>query len=402
MKGEKQGKHIFSRRNFFKKSALGSTSLFIPPSIFHSNTQIKADKLSLSPRIQSPVKSRWYLDLSPAKWIWYPAERTLTNTFFLFRKQLIVTKPVKQATGWILGESRYLLFCNGQRIQFGPAPADPRYTEADPLDLTKELQQGENIIAVQVMYYGWGDGTLPVGKYGLLFQLKLQFEDGSEEWVVSDDSWKVCLAKSWQPGQYKRWYLRALQEEFDARLHPYGWGGNQFTENEDWLTVKVIGEKANSPSLSTNADDYLYNASGDAAQTELRKRMIPLVKEEALPIKKLVELQSVKWQRSPEEYFDLLTENAFAKGEKQPKLLEIKQGEAWEVSTEIKEEGFVVTFELDEQVVGWPYFIIEASEGTTIELMVQEGHQTYSKGGPLIMNNHFHSWTRFICKAGFN
>ena len=32
------------------------------------------------------------LDLSPAKWIWYPSERTLQNTFILFRKEINIDK----------------------------------------------------------------------------------------------------------------------------------------------------------------------------------------------------------------------------------------------------------------------------------------------------------------------
>ena len=37
-----------------------------------------------------------------------------------------------------------------------------------------------------------------------------------------------------------------------------------------------------------------------------------------------------------------------------------------------------------------------------MELMVQEAHQLHKDGGPAIMNNHFYSWTRFICKEGEN
>ena len=42
------------------------------------------------------------LDLSPAKWIWYPAGRTLQNTFVLFRKDIVLDKKPHKAIGWIL------------------------------------------------------------------------------------------------------------------------------------------------------------------------------------------------------------------------------------------------------------------------------------------------------------
>ena len=47
-------------------------------------------------------------------------------------------------------------------------------------------------------------------------------------------------------------------------------------------------------------------------------------------------------------------------------------------------------------------FLCDSPEGTTIELLVQEGHVPLKDGGVAIMYNHFNSWTRFICKAGKN
>ena len=61
--------------------------------------------------------------------------------------------------------------------------------------------------------------------------------------------------------------------------------------------------------------------------------------------------------------------------------------------------GAGLTFELSEQVVGWPYFTIEAPAGTVIELLVHEAHQV---GGPPLLNTHFDSWTRFTCREGVN
>ena len=40
------------------------------------------------------------LDLSPAKWIWYPAGRTLQNTFILFRKDVILKEKPSKADGY--------------------------------------------------------------------------------------------------------------------------------------------------------------------------------------------------------------------------------------------------------------------------------------------------------------
>jgi len=65
-------------------------------------------------------------DLKPARWIWYPSGRCLANTFVLFRRVLDLPSAPLRATGWISADSRYLLEVNGQRVQWGPAPCDPR------------------------------------------------------------------------------------------------------------------------------------------------------------------------------------------------------------------------------------------------------------------------------------
>lgn len=52
----------------------------------------------------------------------------------------------------------------------------------------------------------------------------------------------LFLAKSWQPGQYKRWFLRSLQEEFDARLYPYGWDTSDFKPDENWTKAILVSQ----------------------------------------------------------------------------------------------------------------------------------------------------------------
>src|SRR3954453_9804569 len=121
------------------------------------------------------------MDLSPAKWIWFPSERCLPNTFILFRRQLTLDTASRAARGWMTADSRYRLTVNGQRIQWGPAPCDPRWQEADPFDITSVLRAGNNVIGVEVCYFGEGDGTWPMGGPGFIFRLEL---DGKI--IVSD------------------------------------------------------------------------------------------------------------------------------------------------------------------------------------------------------------------------
>ncbi len=90
--------------------------------------------------------TRWIphrVDLAPAQWIWLPSERTLPNSFVLFRKEFELAEKPMRAVGWMTADSRYRLTVNGQRVQWGPAPCDPRQLDVDPIDLTALLRPGK-------------------------------------------------------------------------------------------------------------------------------------------------------------------------------------------------------------------------------------------------------------------
>ena len=391
-------KYKFTRRDFFKAGTISSGALMM-------GTGFKPHEQSFDPdsskRYTKPIlnlPSKYALDLTPARWIWYPSQRTLANTVILFRKTIQVFKEIKSAKGWIIGDSRYQLEVNGKREQWGPPPADPRFSEADPIDITMLLNPGENVIGATVLYYGYGDGTWPVGKPGFLFKLEIEYGDRNIDTIVSDQSWDCHLARSWNPGQYKRWYLRALQEEFDANKYPFGWSNPGFDMDNSWIQASVLMGAATNPALSSSSSDYMYNSSSSATITELRKRTIPLIKECDHFAISFREAWQIAWKRSPKEYFEMIVPDAYEV--KKRLLLEFKNK-----SVEFHADpgqGYLITFNVQEQMVGWPFFTIVANKGTTVELMIQEGHRLHKDGGPVMMNNHFHSWTRFICKEGEN
>jgi len=341
-------------------------------------------------------------DLEPAKWIWYPCERCLPCTFVLFRRTVTLTAPPRRATGWIAADSRYRLEVNGQRIQWGPAPSDPRWPEADPLDLTAYLRAGENVLAVTVLYYGHGDGTWALGKPGFLCRLELEDATGNVQVVSSDASWLTHLCRAWTPGHYKRWYIRALQEEFDANLYPYGWSEPSFVPGPDWLPAMDLVGSPNQPALNTNFTEYTWDlASGGPAGARLRARSIPMLHEEPVGISKLSDSRWLEWLRPIREYFECRTPNAYRTiPDAGPVATSaIVDGlETWEVEL-TPERGALLTFELAEQVVGWPQFTLEAPAGTVVELLVHEAHHP---DGPAVLNTHFESWTRFTCREGVN
>ncbi len=299
----------------------------------------------------SPFLPRWRphrVNLAPAKWIWLPSQRTLPNTFVLFRREVDLKERPRKAAGWITADSRYRLTVNGRRVQWGPAPCDPRNLDVDPVDLTPLLKPGKNVLGVEVLYYGQGDGTWPAGKPGMIFNLTIQYEDGRRERIVSDASWQAAIDRAHRPGQYKRWFLRALQEEFDARLHPAGWdtaagwGGSSTaaptatdssptSADSFWTAAMPLRCPPDKPAaccgysyVGTDTIEHL-----DPNKSCLRMRQIPLLVESEVPAMRLAESGRVHWRRDPADWFEFRMPDCF---HAQREQIAVPKGEgAWQL-----------------------------------------------------------------------
>src|ERR1019366_24326 len=137
-----------NRRDFLKTSAASGGSLLLARTAVAdpANPARKLIEPASAPGAAGPSLP----GLAPARWVLFPSGRTLPNTFILLRRQpQLATKP-RRETGWICADCRYRLEVNGQRVQWGPAPCDPRWAEADPLDLTDRLQAGANVLGATV------------------------------------------------------------------------------------------------------------------------------------------------------------------------------------------------------------------------------------------------------------
>jgi hypothetical protein len=338
------------------------------------------------------------VDLRPARWIWLPSQRTLPNTFVLFRREFHLDQAPRRARGWITADSRYRLTVNGQRVQWGPAPCDPRQLDVDPVDLAPYLRAGDNVIGVEVLFYGIGEGTWAAGKPGLLFHAVLELDDGRRLTIVSDESWRARLDRAHRPGQPKRWFLRALQEAFDARLHPYGWDTPGAVLDEAWVAAKALGCGSDQPA---SCSDYPGNDSVDQmdpTRCALRRRQIPAMKETMVPARGLADSGRMDWLRDPADWFEFRMPNSYRVVRQ--KVAQPRPEGGWNLpATTTDRQGFWATFEFPEQIVGWPCLTIEAPAGTIVEVLTQEAH---APDGPAWLDTHFFAWTRLVCREGVN
>ena len=326
------------------------------------------------------VKNERQIDFSPAGWLWVPSERTLPNTQVVFRRFVEVTGAVKKADSRIFADSRYLLKVNGERVQWGPAPADPRWPEADPVQLASLLQTGRNEITVDVLWFGYGEGTYAPSNPGFILKMEIEDAVGTHE-LVSDTDWEVAIDRSLAPGGHDQFMLRALQEKRDLRVTP-----------TDWLTPAVLNIPADKPTLCGPA----YPGGPqclDHSDKFLRKRMIPLMHEALVDDFRLIEKGRVNWMRSPDDWFDFRIKNSFKC------IAEEGVGMKAVVAASTDGEGAYLTFVLPEVMVGWPEVEIEAPDGAVVELIYQESHNPTN--GPWLDTMHY-GWSRFTCSAGRN
>ena len=340
---------------------------------------------------------RTKLDLSPAKWIWYPSVRTLSNTFVLFRKEFELNAEVLSADGYVAADSRYCLYVNGERVQWGPAPSDPRYMEADPMSLAAYLKTGKNVLAFRVLYYGFGEGTWVAGTPGLLFRLRIKLKNGETICVDSDTACRCAIDWSHRPGEFQRWYLRSLQEICDGRKQIDGWNEAEYLPDDHWSYAMEIGD-GDQPSVCTKYADYANDGYDVTAQdAALFKRDIPMLHEYLYDDLSLVESGKIHWYKDKDYWFLFREPNTYSA------VSGLKYTEHdTQISFEMEKNtntGSFLTYELKEQVVGFPFFVLEAPEGTSVELITQEGH---TPGSNFLLDSGHYCWSRYICHAGEN
>jgi hypothetical protein len=175
-----------------------------------------------------------------------------------FRKEFSSVKKLKAALVFIGGLGHYELYINGKRQ--GDRFLSPGWTDYDvtcyynTFDVTDQIRRGENAIGVIV-----GNGFYNINReryrklviaYGapkMIMKLLLRYSDGTEEVVVSDESWKTASS----PVTFTSIYGG---EDYDARLEQTGWNKADF-DDHGWKSVILSREPRGK--LETEPDNPL-------------------------------------------------------------------------------------------------------------------------------------------------
>ena len=158
------------------------------------------------------------------------------------RKVFASRGPVARARLYATAHGIYQLEINGRRVgdqELAPeATAYHQYLQYQTYDVTGLIGPGNNVVGA-VLGDGWycgriglpGDSCQYGDKLALLLQLEIEYQDGSRQWVLSDEAFKSATG----PLIYSDLFIG---ERYDARREHAGWHTPEFDELA-WQPVTV-------------------------------------------------------------------------------------------------------------------------------------------------------------------
>ncbi len=162
------------------------------------------------------------------------------------RKEFHLKKNIKKAAAYLTCHGLYELSLNGEKVSedlFTPGwTSYEQRLQYQTYDVTEQLISGKNAIGF-VLGDGWyrgylvwqGNKNLYGEKLALLCQIRIDYEDGSHEMIVTDDSWKSNTGAILKSDIYHG-------ETYDARLGSEAWNKPDF-DDQNWfgVTIKEYG-----------------------------------------------------------------------------------------------------------------------------------------------------------------
>ncbi|MFV1967493.1 MAG: family 78 glycoside hydrolase catalytic domain [Pirellulaceae bacterium] len=180
----------------------------------------------------------------PWKDRWQSEHRRLPGRYLRREFQTANGKTIRRATAYVCGLGFFDLYVNGRLI--GDQLMNPALTGYDrralyvTFDVTDAMHSGSNVIGAVLgngrFFAPRRQNPVPMHSYGqprMIGQVHMEYNDGSEQTMVTDESWKVTSNGP----------LRASNEfdgeEYDARMEMAGWSASQFDDSE-WQPAQIV------------------------------------------------------------------------------------------------------------------------------------------------------------------
>jgi len=161
----------------------------------------------------------------------------------MLRKDFTVQKSIKKATMFICGLGHFDFHLNGEKV--GDHFLDPGWTKYDKhalyvtFDITDQVKAGKNTIGVML---GNGFYYIPreryrklTGAFGypkMMCRMVVEYEDGTTENIISNDTWKTDKSPIFFSSIYSG-------EDYDANKEQPGWDKPNFND-ANWKQAIVV------------------------------------------------------------------------------------------------------------------------------------------------------------------
>lgn len=148
----------------------------------------------------------------PSNWVWGPSvdggELPPNGERILLRKDFKPSKPVRSAGIIAAADNAFVLYLNNEKIMEGDS-----WTDLEAAPLAFRLKEEEN----RILIIAENRGPQP-NPAGVFCALRIEYEDGSEEIIVTDQDWQVSQSIPLSE-RTSKWNLDTLSWE-SARVLP--------------------------------------------------------------------------------------------------------------------------------------------------------------------------------------
>jgi alpha-L-rhamnosidase len=181
--------------------------------------------------------------------------RTGPRRSFCVRDEFQLRAQPTRARAYVTGLGSYRLLVNGQPVGdqiLAPGWTDYRFrVQYQTHDVTPLLNKGPNAVGA-ILGSGWWSGMVgwsgpelySKGNLRFLMQLVVEYADGGEDVVITDDSWKTRLSPVLSDSIYNG-------ETYDARMEMPGWASPGFDAG-GWTDARIVPEADQRASLDAD------------------------------------------------------------------------------------------------------------------------------------------------------
>ncbi len=150
------------------------------------------------------------------------------------RKYFSTLKEISSAKAYVCGLGYYELRINGQKV--GDRILEPAQTDYNKIALYSTYDVTDFLKSNSTIGIILGNGRC-IELFGfdypkVILQINIHYKDGTNEIIITDDSWKVSNGPILENGIY-------FGETYDARLEMPGWDKPNFNDSE-WKNAQIV------------------------------------------------------------------------------------------------------------------------------------------------------------------